>query len=58
MKKIMWKYLNWVLWFLLVVLWNFYYPNALPYEDCVVTIALAIFFKNFELIRYGKKKIS
>ncbi len=52
------QYLNWGLWFSLVVLWNFYYPNALPYEDCVVTIALAIFFKNLEQIFYVKKKIS
>jgi len=50
--------LIWVLWFLLVVLWNFYFPLALPYEDCIVTVALAILIKNLESIVYGKKKIS
>jgi uncharacterized protein YhhL (DUF1145 family) len=52
------KFLIWIVWFLLVVLWNFYYPLALPYEDCIVTVALAILIKNLELIVYGKKKIS
>jgi len=54
----MMQYLIWVLWFLLVVLWNFYFPLALPYEDCIVAVALAILNKNLELIIYGKKKIS
>jgi|ETNmetMinimDraft_5_1059913.scaffolds.fasta_scaffold07672_2 hypothetical protein len=52
------QYLSWVIWFLLIVLWNFYYPDALPYEDCVIAIALAILNKNLQLIFYGKKKIS
>jgi hypothetical protein len=52
------QYLIWVLWFSLVVLWNFSYPNALPYEDCVVTVALAMFIQNLKQIIYGKKKIS
>ncbi len=36
--------LNWILWLILVFLWNFGYPDATPLADVVVAVILSIFF--------------
>ncbi len=36
--------LNWLLWLLLIILWNFLYPKATPIEDVVVSVVLSILF--------------
>jgi hypothetical protein len=40
-----------VIWFLLVVNWNFRYPGTSPLEDVIIAIILAF---NFILIKYLK----
>mgnify|MGYP006137706521 CR=1 FL=1 len=40
---------RWLLWLLLVVLWNFGYPQATPLQDVIIAVILSlvfIFFKN------------
>ena len=40
---------GWLLWLLLVVLWNFGYPQATPLQDVIIAVILSlvfIFFKN------------
>ena len=39
-----------VIWFILVIAWNFGYPEASPFEDVFVAVILAIF--NLFLKRY------
>ena len=39
-----------VIWLLLVIAWNFGYPEASPFEDVFVAVILAIF--NLFLKRY------
>ena len=46
-KKTVW--LNWeeviiyLVWFLLVVVWNFGYPRATPAEDVLASVVFAVF---------------
>ena len=40
--------ITYLVWFGLVVMWNFRFPNALPYEDVFVTLVLAIVIKEVE----------
>tara|TARA_B110000971_G_C19960590_1_gene477790 strand:+ start:602 stop:754 length:153 start_codon:yes stop_codon:yes gene_type:complete len=38
------KIIDWALWLLLVVIWNFGYPNASPFQDVLVAIFLSLIF--------------
>ena len=33
--------LNWIIWLILVVLWNFGFPKATPFQDVVVAVILS-----------------
>tara|TARA_A100001234_G_scaffold170132_1_gene151430 strand:+ start:255 stop:395 length:141 start_codon:yes stop_codon:yes gene_type:complete len=41
-----------VIWFVMVVAWNFGYPEASPFEDVLVAVILAVF--NIFLKKYLK----
>ena len=43
--------LNWLIWLILVILWNFGFPEASPFQDVVVAIILSLFFIIIKLIR-------
>ena len=36
--------LYWVIWFILVILWNYGFPEAKPLEDVLVAVLLSIIF--------------
>tara|TARA_E500000178_G_scaffold330660_1_gene362751 strand:+ start:248 stop:436 length:189 start_codon:yes stop_codon:yes gene_type:complete len=38
------KKVNWLVWFVLVILWNYGFPNASPLQDVIVAVILSIFF--------------
>ena len=40
MLKIL-KKINWAIWFVLVVLWNYGVPQATPFEDVFVAVLLS-----------------
>jgi hypothetical protein len=44
MKKTDQDIFYWVLWLILVILWNFGYPDAEPIYDVLVALMLSIFF--------------
>ena len=44
MKKINQGNLYWLIWLILVILWNFVYPNAKPISDVLVAVTLSILF--------------
>ena len=47
MKKVatqMSKKINWLAWLVLVILWNFGFPNATPLQDVLVAVILSILF--------------
>jgi hypothetical protein len=52
MKKI--NMILWFVWFILVILWNYGYPDANPFQDVLVAVLLSIL--NLILIRIIKKK--
>tara|TARA_B100001093_G_C26068671_1_gene693537 strand:+ start:290 stop:460 length:171 start_codon:yes stop_codon:yes gene_type:complete len=37
-------FIHWLLWFFLVILWNFGYPAASPIYDVLVAVILSIIF--------------
>jgi len=38
------KNINWIAWLILVVLWNYAFPNATPLQDVLVAVILSILF--------------
>ena len=38
------KKVNWVAWLILVILWNYAFPNATPLQDVLVAVILSILF--------------
>jgi len=43
--------LNWIMWLILVILWNFGYPDATPLQDVIVAVILSLLFIIIKLIR-------
>ena len=42
--KLMNKKINWSIWLMLVILWNYGFPQATPIEDVLVAVFLSILF--------------
>ena len=42
--KLMVKKVNWFSWLILVILWNYGFPNATPLQDVIVAVILSILF--------------
>jgi len=45
------KTILWLVWLFLVVLWNYGYPDAIPFQDVLVAVLLSIIF-----LIWNKKK--
>ena len=63
MKKVakqMSKKILWTLWFALVILWNYGFPQASPLQDVLVAVILSILFIIIEMVQssYLKKSKS
>ena len=54
------KKINWSIWLVLVILWNYGFPQATPFQDVLVAVFLSILFIIIQLVqsRYLKKKAS
>ena len=42
--KLMTKKINWFAWLILVILWNYGFPNATPLQDVLVAVILSVLF--------------
>ena len=42
--KLMIKKINWLAWFILVILWNYGFPKASPLQDVLVAVILSVLF--------------
>ena len=51
---------NWIIWLALIILWNYGFPQATPFQDVIVAVFLSILFIIIQLLqsRYLKKSIS
>ena len=47
----MFERFNWIVWLILIILWNYGFPNASPFQDVVVAVILSLLFIIIELIR-------
>ena len=43
--------LNWIAWLILVILWNFGFPDATPLQDVIVAVILSLLFIIIKVIR-------
>jgi hypothetical protein len=34
--------INWLVWLFLVILWNYGFPNATPFQDVLVAVILSV----------------
>ena len=58
--KSMLKKINWLIWLVLIILWNYGFPQAAPFEDVAVAVFLSILFIIIQLLqsRYLNKSNS
>ena len=51
------KKINWIIWLVLVILWNYGFPQATPFQDVIVAVFLSFLFIIIALLqsRYLKK---
>jgi Na+/H+-dicarboxylate symporter len=58
-KKVI-KFFYWFIWLLLVILWNYGFPEASPFQDVLVAVFLSILFSLIQLLqlRYLQKSSS
>ena len=42
--KQMKKKINWIAWLIFVILWNYGFPKATPFQDVLVAVILSVFF--------------
>ncbi len=54
------KKINWIVWLILVILWNYGFPEATPLQDVLVAVFLSILFIIIQLLllRYLQKSSS
>ena len=48
--KLMIRKINWIIWLLLVILWNYGFPQASPFMDVIVAVFLSVFFIIIQLL--------
>ena len=44
MKKKNKEFFYWTIWLILVILWNYGFPNAIPINDVLVAVGLSVIF--------------
>ncbi len=42
---------NWIIWLILVILWNYCFPDATPLQDVIVAVILSLLFIIIKLMR-------
>jgi hypothetical protein len=43
--------ISWPIWLIMMILWNFGYPEATPFQDVLVAVILSLLFIIIKLIR-------
>ncbi len=43
--------LSWITWLILVIVWNYGFPDATPFQDVVVAVILSLLFIIIKLIQ-------
>ncbi len=42
---------NWFIWLILVILWNYGFPEATPFQDVIVAVILSLLFIIIKFMR-------
>jgi len=43
--------INWLVWLFLVILWNYGFPNATPFQDVLVAVILSVLLIIIQMIQ-------
>ena len=43
--------INWLVWLFLVILWNYGFPNASPFQDVLVAVILSVFLIIIQMLQ-------
>ena len=43
--------INWLVWLFFVILWNYGYPNATPFQDVLVAVILSVLLIIIQMIQ-------
>ena len=49
--KLMVEKFNWIAWLILVILWNYGFPEASPFQDVIVAVILSLLFIIIKIMR-------
>ena len=49
--KSMKKKINWFIWFILIIMWNYGFPKATPLQDVLVAVFLSILFIIIQMLQ-------
>ena len=49
--KSMKKKINWFIWLILIIMWNYGYPKATPLQDVLVAVFLSILFIIIQMLQ-------
>ena len=49
--KLMVEKFNWIVWLILVILWNYGFPKASPFQDVIVAVILSLLFIIIKIMR-------
>ena len=49
--KLITNKINWFAWLILVILWNYGFPNATPLQDVIVAVILSILFMIIQVVQ-------
>ena len=52
----MFEIVNWIIWLILVILWNYCYPYATPFQDVLVAVLLSLLFIFIKKIQLANSK--
>ncbi len=50
-NNLMIEKLSWVAWLILVILWNYGFPEATPFQDVIVAVILSLLFIIIKLMQ-------
>jgi len=45
------KKINWIAWLFLVILWNYGFPNATPFQDVLVAVILSVLLTIIQMMQ-------
>ena len=49
--KLTYKKISWLVWLVLVIMWNYGFPKATPFQDVLVAVILSVFLIIIQMLQ-------